>query len=289
MADILGSPGARMRAKRGCNARLFPTLATRIDTRLAAVNIPFFRPPPAAGSLRGRLPRTLAALAAGAGSAALAQPAVPASAVPAEALAKALALSSTVASALAPAGARVVALPGPLDARLALAPCASVEPYLLAGVPAWGRSRVGLRCLDGPVRWNVFLPVNVQVWAPALLAVKALPAGTALQAQQFTVAPADWAATALPPLGPLAAATGRTLARPLLPGQPLRLSDLQPRQWFALGDTVNIVAAGAGFMVAAEGRALSAGLEGQPARVRTQGGRVLVGLPVGEHRIEVGL
>ena len=47
---------------------------------------------------------------------------------------------------------------GALDERLRLAPCARVEPYLPAGARLWGRSRLGLRCLEGATRWNVFCP-----------------------------------------------------------------------------------------------------------------------------------
>ena len=53
--------------------------------------------------------------------------------------------------------------------------------------------------------------------------------------------------------------------------------------------TVSIVAAGSGFSISAEGQAVTPGFEGQNARVRTEAGRVLVGRPVGERRIEVNL
>ena len=50
-----------------------------------------------------------------------------------------------------------------------------------------------------------------------------------------------------------------------------------------------MVASGPGFALESEGQALSNGIEGQPARVRTENGRVLTGLPSGERRVEVGL
>jgi flagella basal body P-ring formation protein FlgA len=218
-------------------------------------------------------------------SAAAAAPAAPAP----QTLAQALDLARQAAQVLAPAGARVVASAGTLDPRLQLAPCERVEPYLAAGVPAWGRTRVGLRCLQGPVAWKAYLPVTVQVWAAAAVATAALPAGTHLEAAQITIAEVDWAATTAPPLAGAGALTGRVLARPLAAGQPLRTSDLLPRQWFALGETVRVLATGAGFSIDAEGEALTPGLEGQLARVRTESGRILVGRPVGERRMELGL
>jgi flagella basal body P-ring formation protein FlgA len=84
-------------------------------------------------------------------------------------------------------------------------------------------------------------------------------------------------------------AVGRTLARAINAGQSVRQAHLRPRQWFAAGETVQVMAIGSGFSVAGEGQALTPGIEGQPARVRTESGRVLTGMPVGEHRIDISL
>jgi flagella basal body P-ring formation protein FlgA len=210
-------------------------------------------------------------------------------AVPADTLPRALALVAEAAHALAPVGARVQVLPGALDPRLNLAACARVQPQLPAGVPAWGRTRVGLRCTEGPVRWNVFLPVTVQVWAPAAVPTVALGAGARLEAAQFTMGVADWASAAAPPLVDAAALQGRVLARAVPAGQPVRAADLQARQWFAAGDVVRVVTNGAGFSITAEGRALAAGIEGQAVRVRIGDNHVAAGRPVGPRMVEVGL
>ena len=87
----------------------------------------------------------------------------------------------------------------------------------------------------------------------------------------------------------ISAVVGRTLTRAINAGQGLRQADLKVRLWFAAGETVSVVAQGNGFSVAGEGQALTAGLEGQPAKVKTESGRVLTGMPVGERRLEVGL
>jgi flagella basal body P-ring formation protein FlgA len=278
MAAILGSGLGCMSRNRGHKHRLFGALAAAPTLTFGDMNIPFIRPGPAAGAL-------LLACAGLAGAPVAAQ----GTALDPDTLARALALAGDAASALAPRGARVVALPGTLDARLALAPCARIEPYLPAGVRAWGRSRVGLRCTAGTVRWNVFLPVTVQVFAPAAVAAQALPAGTHLDVTQLQEAEIDWAAAPTLPLAAAEHLAGRVLSRPLAAGQPVLAADLQPRQWFAIGDAVRIVAGGNGYSVVADGEALTPGFEGQSARVRTEGGRVLVARPVGQHRVEVGL
>ena len=207
----------------------------------------------------------------------------------AQAVAQALDLASGAAAALAPPDARVQALAGALDPRLKLAPCAQVQPYLPAGSPAWGRTRIGLRCIEGATAWNVYLPVTVQVLAPAVVATAALPAGARLDPVQLGTVEIDWAATAAPPFTDAQALAERVLARPVAAGQALRPTDLQPRLWFESGDTVRISARGAGFAITSEGRALTPGREGAPARVRTDSGRIVVGQPVGERRVELNL
>jgi len=207
----------------------------------------------------------------------------------AQTVAEALALATSAATASAPPGARVMASAGTLDARLRLAPCASVTSHLPAGSPPWGRTRVGLRCNQGAVLWSVYLPVTVQVLAPAVAVVSALPAGTRLDPSQLREAEVDWASATAPPFTATEALAGRVLARPMAAGQALRSTDLQARRWFSLGDTVRISARGAGFTINADGQALTPGHEGQAVRVRTESGRIIVGRPVGERLVEFNL
>ena len=280
MPTILGSRVADVSANRRRIAGLFCASVHGPLPTVQCVNIP--------------LPRVNAAGALAAVLVLLASTPATAQLAPA-ALGDALALASQAAAATAPPGARVLVQPGSLDPRLTLAPCGRVEPYLPAGVPNWGKTRIGLRCSDGVTRWNVFLPVTVQVLAPALVSTVALPAGARLATTQLVAAEVDWAAASQPPFNDAAALAGRTLTRAVAAGQPLRTTDLLPRQWFAQGDTVQVVASGGGFAIATEGRALTPGFEGQPARVRMGndsndgGGRIVVGRPVAAHRVEVNL
>ena len=178
---------------------------------------------------------------------------------------------------------------GRLDPRLRLAPCKRIEPQLAPQAQLWGRTRIGLRCVDGERPWQVWLPVTVKVFAPALVARRALPAGTELAAADLQTAEVDWAAEPQAPLTQADKLTGRSLSRALQPGQALRGGDLKRRQWFGAGDTVQILARGDGFAVSGEGQALSPGVEGQPVRVRTESGRILTGVPVAERRVELSL
>jgi flagella basal body P-ring formation protein FlgA len=179
--------------------------------------------------------------------------------------------------------------PGPLDPRLRLAACGKVETYLPAGSRAWGRTRVGLRCVDGAADWNVYLPVTVRVMAPALVLREPLPAGTELTENHLVEQEVDWADRAEPPLTDLSALLGQRLARPLPEGHAPRAGDLRRREWFAAGERVRVTAVGQGFTVSTEGRALQRGVDGQTVRVRTEAGRVISGKAVGERLVELEL
>lgn len=196
-------------------------------------------------------------------------------------------LAETAARAAAPPQSRVEVHLGQLDARLKLAPCEQVEPYMPPGLSAWGRSRIGLRCLKGPSRWNVSLPMQVQVFARVMVAGVPLPAGTVIAQEQLQLAEIDIAAQSGAVFTDPALLAGRTLSKPLAAGEAPRSTSLKARQWFAAGDTVRVVASGSGYAVSGEGQALQAGLEGQEVRVRFENGRIVTGRPVGERRVEV--
>ncbi|MDF1485799.1 flagellar basal body P-ring formation chaperone FlgA [Ramlibacter sp. H39-3-26] len=181
------------------------------------------------------------------------------------------------AEAASPMPLRMEVSVGALDERLQLAPCAKVEPYVPAGVRLWGRARIGLRCVDGPTRWNVFLPVTVKAFGPAWVLNANVAAGTVLQAADASETEVDWAAQTAPIAASPAQWVGKVAAKPLAAGQALRQTMLKPPQLFAAGAQVRVVASGSGFSVASEGQALGAGLLGQPVRIRMDNGRIVSG------------
>ena len=189
----------------------------------------------------------------------------------------------------APGAPRIEVVVGQLDARLRLAPCARIEPYLPEGTRPWGKSRIGLRCLEGTAKWNVYLPITVKAFTAGWVAAGNANAGSVIGANDLIQGEVDLAEDTSAPLLNADAAVGRLLARPLKAGQGVRQSHLKPRQWFNAGDTVTVLSTGAGFSVAGEAQALTNGIEGQPARVRTDSGRVLSGVPVGDKRLELAL
>ena len=197
--------------------------------------------------------------------------------------------SDAATTTASPKPHRVEVVVGQLDPRLRLAPCQSIEPYVPPNARLWGKSRIGLRCRQGAVAWNVYLPITVKVWGPALVLAGGGASGSSISAADIGEAEVDLAEEPTPVITDRKELVGRTLAQALKPGQALRQGHIKARQWFVAGETVKVIVAGEGYRLESEGQALSNGIEGQPARVRTESGRILTGLPAGERRVELSL
>ena len=197
--------------------------------------------------------------------------------------------SASAATAGQTQGVRVEVTVGKLDPRLRLAPCLHIDPYMPAGLPIWGATRMGLRCTQGSKLWNVSIPITVSVYAQATVLKMALAAGTVLDGSQLTQAEVDLAAAPGAAVSDPMLAVGRTLGRSVAAGVALRQTDLKARQYFAAGETVRVTALGPGWEVVTEGQAIGAGIEGQSVRVRTEGGRLLNARPTGDRQVEITL
>jgi flagella basal body P-ring formation protein FlgA len=184
---------------------------------------------------------------------------------------------------------RMEVVVGLLDSRLKLAPCNKVEPYIPTGTRLWGKSRVGLRCLDGSVRWNVFLPVTVKAYGKAWVLNTNVPAGTVLRMTDASEADVDLAEDSSPITADPSQWVGLTAARQLVSGQAIRHSSVRATSAFTAGSSVRVIAQGAGFSISTEGQALVAGILGQNVRVRMENGRVVSGLVVDQHTVRIDL
>lgn len=162
---------------------------------------------------------------------------------------------------------------GKLDSRLRLAACSQIEPYLPPGNQLWGRTRVGLRCVDGASRWNVSIPVTVDAYGPAWVLRHPLPVGAVVTQADVQQGEVNWAQEAAPVLWGPERWVGQAATRPLLAGQALRQGMVRPVAVFTSGTTIRVLAQGPGFQVATTGTALSAGVIGQLAKVQLDSGR----------------
>lgn len=166
---------------------------------------------------------------------------------------------------------------GQLDSRLRLAACAKVEPYLPTGSRLWGRTRLGLRCVQGSVHWNVFLPITVRAYGPAWVAQGNIPMGTTLSAADVASSEVDWAEDNAPVFANAQDFIGMVTTRALASGQALRQNMVRSPALFSAGAPVQVIVDGGGFSVTASGKAMTAAGQGQQVRVRMDNGRLVTG------------
>src|SRR2546423_7042027 len=173
-----------------------------------------------------------------------------------------------------PAGGEVEVVVGEPDARLKLAPCARMEPFIPNGARLLGRTSLGVRCLEG-ASWIAYVPVQIKLFVDAWVAARPIPRGAPLgpddvRLERIDVAPLNGNAV-LPDM----TLVGRTAARALAPGEPLRRDYLRSPPVVQPGDAVQVVALGTGFAAQSPGKALTAAAEGQTAQVALPGGKIL--------------
>lgn len=178
---------------------------------------------------------------------------------------------------------------GSLDSRLRLAPCEQVEAHLPRGTRLWGRSRIGLRCVKGPVRWNVYLPVTVKAFGPAWVLRRPVASGATLTEEDAERADTDWAEHPATVLADPALWVGHQANFNLQPGQALRQHMVRAAPAFAAGAMVKVSSGGPGFQVIVTGEAMAPGLPGQATRVRLPGGRVVSGRVRDDQTVELDL
>ncbi len=178
---------------------------------------------------------------------------------------------------------------GSLDSRLRLAPCEKVEAFMPPGSRLWGRSRIGLRCVEGARRWSVYLPVTVKAFGPAWVLKRAVGAGATLTQEDAELAEVDWAAHRAGVLAAPERWVGSETAFPLTPGQALREHMVRPMKAFEAGAQVRVMGGGSGFRISATGQAMTTGLVGENARVRLPGGKIVSGLVQADQTVELPL
>lgn len=166
---------------------------------------------------------------------------------------------------------------GDPDPRLNLAECKRYQPFIPNGARLWGRTTLGVRCVEG-ASWSIFLPVQIKVFGPAPVAARSVSRGQALTPDDVRLDRVEWTQF---PVGALIGAEqieGRIATRAIVAGEPLRRDLLRAPPVLVPGDPVKVVLSGASFAVATEGRSLTMAAEGQAVQVAVPGGKILSGI-----------
>ena len=131
------------------------------------------------------------------------------------------------------------------------------------------------------------LPVQIRVFAPALITTQALSPGAGLSDSDYRIEEIEL--TREPPgiLGDTSSVENQILVRALPAGTPLRRDHFRPRPVIVPGEQIKLVFLGNGFSISSFGKALHAGLEGQAVRVQIESGKVLSGIARASKTVEI--
>jgi len=186
-----------------------------------------------------------------------------------------------------PGGGEVEVVIGEVDSRLTLAPCGRYEPFVPAGAKLWGRSSLGVRCVEG-ANWTVFVPIEVRVWGAVPVAARPIARGRPVTADDVRIDRIDLTRVPGALYGADDSFNGSSVTvRAIAAGEPLRRDLLKPPPVMAAGDPVKVVYDGNGFAISIDGKALAPAGDGQAVRVATAAGRILTGVARAGHVVLV--
>lgn len=176
----------------------------------------------------------------------------------------------------------------PIDARIRIAECDLMEGFTVQGARLWGKTHVGIRCLQAQSKpWTLYVQADVQVWGE--YAVTALPISQGSSVQPADVVMQAGDLTKLPAgiITDLTMLEGKqaTLNMPL--GTVLRPELLKSIPVIMQGQTVQLNSRGEGFVITADGTAMQTANAGQVVDVKVSSGQVIKGVAQSTGKVEV--
>jgi len=173
-------------------------------------------------------------------------------------------------------GVRAQAEIGQFDERIELPACRDPQFFLSAGSHLGNSGSLGMRC-RAPV-WSLFLGYRLHLSGSALVTRRALPARAVLESDDLETRVIEYESNPSAYLSDPRQPAGTYLNRPLAAGQAVLADALTRPPAIRAGQSVRVVAQGAGFSVNQEGQALNTAAVGETVRVKTGSGRILQGV-----------
>lgn len=187
---------------------------------------------------------------------------------------------------------QVNGLPGHVEVTVSpafprgLAACETLQPFLPNGARLWGRTTVGVRCASGHP-WTVWLQAKVSVNATYYVAARAIGPGEVVTDADLVGRDGDLTMLPMSIITAPSQAVGSVTLMRVNPGLPLRQDMLKNAQQVTAGQTVQVVAQGDGFQISSEGSALSSAQPGQPVKVKTATGQIIMGIVKNSSTVQI--
>ncbi len=155
----------------------------------------------------------------------------------------------------------------PLDSRLALAGCA--EPPQVSPRDRGSNGRINLQVsCGGPARWTLYIPVDVAIHRPVVVATRPVPRGQPVSNADLGLREMDVARLAGEYFTALEQVVGMEARRPLTPDTVVLATSLDAPLMIRRGESVTVTLERDGLVVRSTGRAESDGRRGQRIPVR---------------------
>jgi len=177
-----------------------------------------------------------------------------------------------------------------LDPRLRLAACDKPLTLAQQGDPTpIGRLSVKVRC-EGSSPWTIFVPAQVKLYRPVVIALQPLLRGTLLDNSNVALVERDVGSLNQGYLTSLDTVLGAKLKRQVMSDQPLAPAFLEQAELVHKGEQVVINARTSSFNIRMQGEALSDGAKDEEIRIRNlSSNRVIRGRVVDQGQVEVAL
>lgn len=152
--------------------------------------------------------------------------------------------------------------------------CVSPEPFLPYKVSTSGRATVGVKC-QGREQKPLYLTVNVKVFGRYWVPNADIARGQVIEKAMLSEKDGDLSKLPRNIIQDPEKIIGKQLNRALKAGKPVQESSLQAVYLVKRNAIVDVQAAGTGFMIKRDGKALDDGALGDPVRVKLQGGNTV--------------
>jgi flagellar basal body P-ring formation protein FlgA len=176
----------------------------------------------------------------------------------------------------------------PIDNRIRVAECDLMEGFSVQGARLWGKTHVGVRCLQSVDKpWTLYVQADVQVWGDYAVTVLPVSQGSPLQPTDVAMQSGDLTKLPAGIITDLTMLEGKKAALNMPLGTVLRPELLKAMPVIMQGQMVQLSSRGDGFVISADGTAMQTANVGQVVDVKVSSGQLIKGVAQANGKVEV--
>jgi flagella basal body P-ring formation protein FlgA len=187
---------------------------------------------------------------------------------------------------------QLASLPGPPDIKVdevhteRLPACDALSAFINGTLRPRSRMSVGIRC-TAPKPWTLYVQATVSVPGEYYVAARPINAGQVLRRDDLAPRQGDLVNLPRGAITDPETVIGMSARNRIAMGQAIRVNNLRSAGSIRRGQTVRIMARGAGFVVTNEGEAMQDASPGSMVEVKTASGQIVSGILQPQGYVEV--